>query len=204
MQTPAVWGNDTLWKNDTSYNHRFFRVDWSTMVKLYQAPDQVDSTGFRRSAQRYVTPKQTVSVAITALPAYLAHAKAVYLLAGKSGDDLTRLLVLPRGGSPEVKYLRVTLNQILDELATRSAKANESLIEEDASDIESEEAWVTTDEDELDSELDESSATRSEVHAMSADDDSPEIWDSEESSDRRSEVAEMSADDDRQPGIAQS
>lgn len=175
MQTPAVWGNNTLWRNDTAYNHRFFRVGWSTMVRLYQAPDQVDSTGFRRSAQEYLAPKQMVSVTITALPAYLARAKAVYLLAGKSGDDLTRLLVLPRGGSPEVKYLRVTLNQILDELATRSAKANESLIEEDASDIESEEARVTTDEDELDSELEESSPTRSEVPAMPVDDDSQEI-----------------------------
>ena len=120
-QTPAVWGNDTLWLDDTSYNHRFFQVGWrdeSAMVKLYQTPDRVQSIGFCRSAHKYLPSKRTVLVTtISTLPAHLAHAREVYLLAGKSGNDLTRLLILPREGPPEVKYLRVTLNQILDELA---------------------------------------------------------------------------------------
>ena len=128
--TPAVWGYET------SYNRRAYLLNWrweSTMVRLYQAVDYVDiiGPGGSRTYQ--------ISLSITVVPAHLASG-TFYLLVGKSGDDLTRVLFLPEKGSPEIKYLSVTLNQILDELATKSAKANESFIEEDASDIKSEEA----------------------------------------------------------------
>ena len=116
MQVPAVWGNNT------SYNNRFFQVGWreeSTMVKLYQALDQENEPGIRDSADVHRSSERTISVTITAIPAHLASG-AVHLLVGKSGDDLTRILFLPRTRPPEIKYLRVTLNHMLDELATRS------------------------------------------------------------------------------------
>ena len=184
LQIPALWGDET------SYNRSFFHVDWreeSTTVKLYQALDQGDSTRFPRSAQRRPRLEHTISVAITAIPAHLASG-AVYLLVGKSADDLTRMLFLPEKGSPEIKYLRVTLNQILDELATRSAELQASLepsgytTEEDASDIGSEEDSVSADEDGLDSQLEESSDTRSQEATMSAEEDKLDS-ESEEGSD---------------------
>ena len=100
MQIPAVWGNNI------SYDQRSFQVRWceqSRMVKLYEH-------------YRKPTLPRDPGVAITAVPAHLASG-AVYLLAGRSGDDLTRMLFLPKKGPPEIKNLRVTLNQILDELA---------------------------------------------------------------------------------------
>ena len=96
MQTPAVWGDVT------SYDRNFFQVGWgeqSRMVEVHQLLDNI--------------------VAITAVPAHLASG-AVYLLAGKSEDDLTRVLFLPKKGPPKIKCLRVTLNQILDELWIKS------------------------------------------------------------------------------------
>ena len=102
MQTPAVWGENT------SYDQRFFQVRWceqSRMVKLYQARDDFA-----------MLPLFGSGVAITAVPAHFASG-AVYLLAGRSGDDLTRMLFLPKKGPPEIKNLRVTLNRILDESA---------------------------------------------------------------------------------------
>ena len=141
-QTPAVWGYHT------SYNQRAYGLEWrrnSTMVRLYQALDYVDRIGLRGSME------YPISVAITALPAYLASGE-FYLLVGKSGDDLTRMLVLPRKGRPEIKNLRVTLNQILDELARRPLPA---ITEKDASDTGSAEA----DEDELGPSEEESSGT---------------------------------------------
>ena len=175
VQIPAVWGGKT------SYNQSFFHVIWrgeSTTVKLYQVLDRGYST-------RLVEMEHTISVAITVIPAHLASG-AVYLLVGKSADDLTRVLFLPEKGSPEIKYLRVTLNQILDELARRRLL---TVTEKDAGDIQA-------DEDESRISYAESSDTRSEVAAMSADDDRPEVLDSEKSSDKSSEVASMSADED--------
>ena len=155
-QTPAVWGYHT------SYNQRVYQVHWrgdSTMVRLYQGLDHVNRSGLRES----ILPAFKLSVAITALPAYLASGE-FYLLVDKSGDDLTRMLVLPRKGRPEIKNLRVTLNQILDELARRPLPA---ITEKDASDRGSAEA----DEDELGLSEEESSDKRSEVAQMPADED---------------------------------
>ena len=158
MQSPAVWGDNT------SYNQLFFKVGWheeSTMVKLYQAHDQVESIGFRDFFGRYYATEVMVEVAITAIPAHLASGQ-VYLLVGKGGDDLTRMLFLPQKGPPEIKYLRVTLNQILAELATRSEESDDT---------------------------------------MTAYDDTIGVSDSEESSDTRSQEAAISADGDR-PGVS--
>ena len=182
MQTPAVW------KVNTSYNQRFFEVSWrgmSTMVKIYQALDDVDSTGFRRSFHNYHATADHIEVAITAAPAYLASG-AVHLLAGKSGDDLTRMLFLPWKRPPKIKCLRVALNQNLDELAIRSAKRRRACLElkgyptaEDASDIVSEEASVSTEEDGLGFNEEERSETRLQEAAMSADKHKPGVSDSD-------------------------
>lgn len=137
------------------------------MVNLYQG------------RSRYGNRMEFMSfVAITAIPAHLASG-SFFLLVGKSGDDLTRMLFLPKKGPPEIKDLRVTLNQILDELAIRSAELEIKLAlkgyptEEDASDISSEGVPVSVDEDGLGINEEESSDTRSEVAAMTADGDRP-------------------------------
>ena len=123
MQIPAIWGKDT------TYNQRFFEVGCRedlTMVKLYQALDHVRRSGLRDSARRGYLLEYRISVTITAIPAHLASG-AVYLLVGKTGDDLTRMLFLPENGPPEIKDLRVTLNQMLNELAKRSREVYASL-----------------------------------------------------------------------------
>ena len=98
------------------------------MVSLYQVLNHGDGSGRRDSAYKDSPPWDAIEVAITAIPAHLA-AGAVYLLVGKRGDDLTRMLFLPKKGPPEIKYLRVTLNQMLDELATRPAKGLDAFLE---------------------------------------------------------------------------
>ena len=92
---------------------------------MYRAHDFPDDNGLRDASnvqQKSMVP--TVSVAITAFPAHLAYG-TVHLLAGKSEDDLVRVLFLPRIGPPEVKQLRVTLNHILAKLE-ESASAVDS------------------------------------------------------------------------------
>lgn len=180
MQAPTVW------RGMISYNQRFFQVDVpgdSTMVNIYQALYDIDRSGLRDLAR--IDFWGTSSVIITPIPAHLASG-AVCLLVGKSGDDLTRMLFLPIKGPPEIKDLRVTLNQILDELAIRSAKRRRACLElkgyptaEDASDIVSEEASVSTEEDGLGINEEESSDTRSQEAAMSADGDRPAVSDSD-------------------------
>ena len=141
IRIPTVWGHRT------SYNGYLYEVGWRhepTMVTLYRANDLPDANGLRDS---FSLPT-TVSVAITAFPIHLTDAK-IHLLAGKNGDDLVRVLFLPRRGPPEVKHLRVTLNQILakleesaiavysyDRLETEDSDLDES------SDVESEEAAI--------------------------------------------------------------
>ena len=126
-----------------------------------------------------------IEVLIMVIPAYLTS-RAFYLLVSKSGDDLTYMLFLPKKGPPEIKYLRVTLNQILDELARRSIEPLQAYLEgerditgEDTSDIGFEAILGSADEDELDFALEESSDTRSEVAAMSAHDDWTGVSDSD-------------------------
>ena len=111
-QIPAVWGHMTC------YNSRFYKVGWHdepTMVNLYQAIDLPHKNGLRDPIDFRRGPKLTIEVQITAFPTHLASAE-VYLLVGKDGDDRARMLFLPRKGPPEIKHLRVTLNQILHKL----------------------------------------------------------------------------------------
>lgn len=178
MQIPAVWGRET------SYNGRLYKVGWRdepTMVSLYQAIDRPHRDGFHDSCGLWLGADYTIAAAITAFPTHLAVA-IVYLLADKTGDDLARMLFLPAKGPPEIKYLRVTLNQILAKLE-EAARAVESNIEDlfrqefdeeaekESSELEPEEAAMSTGEDELgipDSDLAENKNMESEEAAMSA------------------------------------
>ena len=112
MQMPTVWD----WK--TSHNGRFYEFDWRdepTMIQLYQAIDPPHKDDLRDSLSFQRPAEQTIAVNITAFPSHLVFARP-YLLVGKSGDDLVRVLFLPAKGPPEIKHLRVTMNQILAEL----------------------------------------------------------------------------------------
>ena len=140
------------------------------MVKLYQTHAQVESIGFRDVFGRYYKTEATVEVAITAIPAHLASGQ-VYLLVGKGGDDLTRMLFLPKKGPPEIKYLHVTLNQILAELATRSLESDDKRSEETAMSAHDDIIGV--------SDSQESSDTRSQEAAISADGDRPGVSDTD-------------------------
>ena len=174
MRTPAVWGEEI------SYNGRFFIVGWCgepTVVNMYQVFVCPGRNGFWQSIG---SAEVTISVAITAIPTHLATATN-YLLPGETGDDLARILFLPAKGPPEIKYLRVTLNQLLEKLAARSAEKLGGMWDRSewppqywSSDMESEEAAVSADEDAqgyLDYGLEESSDRESEEAISSADED---------------------------------
>ena len=112
MHLPAVW------HSVTSYNRRFYDLRWryeSTVMEMYQAVVHPRRCGLRDSFGFHRDPKYRIMISITAFPMHLTFAE-VHLLAGRSGDDLVRLLFLPRRGPPEVKCLRVTLNQVLAKL----------------------------------------------------------------------------------------
>ena len=197
MQIPAVWGIDT------SYSQNFFQVGWrkgSTMVKLYQAHHKAGKYGFRYAFRRYYSMADSIELAVTAIPAHLASGM-IYLLVGRSGDDLMRMLLLPKKGPPEIKELRVTLNQTLDELHSMPLPATidrgNSEVVSDGVSLSTDEDNSETDEDNSETDEEESSDTRSEMAAMSADDDSTWGSDSEESSGTRLEVAAMATDGDR-------
>ena len=174
MQTPIVW------RGKIYYNQRFFQVclpEKATMVNIYQSINYIDSSGLRGLARIDARSDFANPVALTAVPAHLASA-AVCLLVGKSRDDLTRMLFLPEKGPLEIKDLRVTLNQILDELATRSAELEKGYpTEEDASDISFERVTVSADERGLGVNEEESNYKVSQEAATSANDDRPEISD---------------------------
>ena len=155
MRTPAVWGRGT------SYNGRFYDVGWRhepTMVNLYQAIDRPRRSGFRDSSNLWLLPRETIGVAITAFPTHLASA-TVHLLAGTNADDLVRVLFLPYEGPPEIKYLRVTLNQILAKMKEVARTVisnlkkddfqggNYQLSEESSSDLEADEIAMSADGD---------------------------------------------------------
>lgn len=152
MRTAAVWGRET------SYNGRLYEVGWRNepkMVNLYQAINRPLRNGLRDSTYTWLPAESTISVAITALPTHLASAE-VRLLAGNNWDNLVQILFLPKKGPPEVKNLRVTLNQILDKLeeATRSVVlldwyiGADDRLEEGSSNIESNEVAISTNRDE--------------------------------------------------------
>ncbi len=151
MQMPAVWNRET------SCDGRLYEVHWhsrATMLQLRQAIDRPHSNGLQDGLNIGRAPEQTIAANFTAIPSHLASAR-FFLLAGENGKDLIRILFLPVKGPPEIKYLRVTLNQILEKLAARSAEVLRGIrnepewsFEEWSSDTESEEAAVSADEDE--------------------------------------------------------
>ena len=103
IRIPAAWGPCT------SYNGRFYFLDSSDGLVTV-------SVGHKARGLNIILS----TVNITVFPAHLASA-IIYLLPGKDGDDFVRVLFLPDiasggQGAPEVKSLRVTLNQILAEL----------------------------------------------------------------------------------------
>ena len=116
---PAAWGPYT------AYNGRFYFLDSRNgLVTVSVLQDNVmdpnkgkfDTLFHHRGRGHRVY----CTVNITVFPAHLASAR-MYLLPGKDGDDFVRVLFLPDiasggRGAPEVKSLRVTLNQILAEL----------------------------------------------------------------------------------------
>ena len=155
------------WSGEMSYNRRFYEVGCRDMnipmVTLYQAIERTYQDGLRDSLDFRLDPQHIVAVHITALPSHLARS-SVYLLVGKDEDDFVRILFLPwiGAGLPEIKHLRVTMKQILAKLeeATRAFEARidmfnqEELAEasgEESSEVESEEAVVSADEDESES-----------------------------------------------------
>ena len=170
VQIPAVWGFGT------SYNGRFYNVAWHRdpqWVKVYRnirLPCRIDyrDLGYSRYYQKY-----QIVVDITALPAHLAFAE-IQLLAGKEEDDHVRILLLPKNGPPEIKYLHVTLNQILAQLE-EAARADESEID---STSESEDAAISAEED-GDTTEEESSVLESEHAAISAEEDEWESYESD-------------------------
>lgn len=161
LQIPAVWDHET------SYNGRFYRVEMSgesTTVDLYQALERTHRDGLRDWPKFMRNSK--LAVKITAFPSHLTSAR-VCLLAGKSGDDLVRVLFLPQlgKGPPKIKHLRVTLNQILAKME-EVVRAVESNLREHWPGF-----FDPSDEESSVSESEESRKVESEEVAMSADED---------------------------------
>lgn len=117
IRVPAVWGPDT------SYNGRFYSTDLydgPATMKMFQYVKNLDRMGHRDTVHVHMRSNETIAVNITVFPTHLASAKKL-LLAGKDGDDYARVLFLPdtlqeNSEPPEIKILRVTLNQILAKL----------------------------------------------------------------------------------------
>lgn len=158
IQIPAVWNSET------SYNGRFYELGWrsgSTMLQLYQAIDRPHRNGLRDSIRVCMGHEETIAVNVTAFPSHIASAE-MHLLTGGKGDDPVRILFLPQKGPPEIKYLRVTLNQVLAKLeeAARAVQPNidklfqeeDEVSEEESSGLESEGTVVSADEDGLGNE----------------------------------------------------
>lgn len=171
LQIPAVWDYKT------SYNGRLYRVDEdrkSATIDLYQAFERTQWNGLHDSTHAYQAPDFTIAAKITAFPAHLASTY-VCLLVGKCADDLVRVLFFPatEKGPPEIKHLRVTLNQILakTEDAARAVELNMRDRRYD---------WYQWSEGESSvSESEENNEVESEEVAMSADEDGGEIYESE-------------------------
>ena len=154
VQTPTVWGFGT------SYNERFYSVRWKDpkMIEIHQTIRLPCRTGYRDFGYSRYYQKPEIVVDITALPTHLAFAEA-HLLAGKKEDDHVRLLLLPKNGPPEIKYLHVTLSEVfaaLDKAARAVEKLNieeynqqhyYDIPEEESSILESEDAAISVEED---------------------------------------------------------
>ena len=175
LQIPAVWDGET------SYNGRFYIVGTCSenipMVKMYQAIERTHEIGLRDSTNRWRKLQPTIVGKLTAFPSHLALAD-VYLLVGDNKDNLVRVLFLPlRGpeqGPPEIKHLRVTLNQILAKLE-ESARTVEPNIEE----FFRSETCESSETESVDVESEESSEVESEQVAMSADEAGSEHYETD-------------------------
>ena len=144
IRVPGVWGQDT------SYNGRFYDTDlydWPGTMKMYQYIKNPNRRGHRDTVHVHMRSRKRIAVNITVFPTHLASASK-FLLAGKDGDDYVRVLFLPdtlreNSGPPEVKLLRVTLNQILaklEETARDKEEYNAKIYSEQYSDEDVEEA----------------------------------------------------------------
>ncbi|KAM0805151.1 hypothetical protein BDR22DRAFT_833700 [Usnea florida] len=112
----------TVWGEVTSYNGRFYFLHSSKgLVTMSVHQENVmDPNKGKFDTLKGREHRIYCTVNITVFPAHLASAR-MYLLPGKDGDDFVRVLFLPDTasggrGAPEVKSLRVTLNQILAKL----------------------------------------------------------------------------------------
>ena len=121
------------------------------MLSLYQAIDHPRRDSLRDSVYTWQPAESTISVSITALPTHLASA-AAHLLVCNNRDDPVRILFLPEKGPPEVKELRVTLNQMLERLeeAARLMQLRHGQYEVESSDSKPQEAAISADEGSVD------------------------------------------------------
>ena len=176
VQTPAVWGSVT------SYNGRIYNVCWlgnPQKVKLYQTIRLPCRIGYRDFGYSRYYHKHEIVVDITALPTHLAFAEA-HLLTGKKEDDHVRMLLLPKNGPPEIKYLHVTMSEVFAAL-DKAARAVEKLHIEEYNqqhyyDIPEEEISV---EEGGDITEEESSVLESEDAAISVEEDGSESYESD-------------------------
>ena len=156
IQIPAVWGFLI------SYNGRFYHLSnlgEAAMIQLQRSitrPQNPEILSIRRK------PEYSVVANITVIPAHLIPAR-VCLLVGESGNDFVRILFVLKEGPPQIKHLRVTMNQILAELeeAARDVKPQieKRLLEEE----EKEKTWSEElQEESLDTESEESQNERVE------------------------------------------
>jgi hypothetical protein len=155
-EIPAVWGQQT------SYDGRHFQVGSRkpyTMVELYQAIRSPFGLGFCSSLNLQFLTESTIALKITPFPIHLFGTQ-MHILVGKDRDDLVRILFLPHDSSPpEIKFLRVTMAQILAILneAERAAQLESDEFypedgessEEESSTSEPEAAATLVNEDEM-------------------------------------------------------
>ena len=143
------------------------------MVKMYHDfklfdKRRHDTVKFHKGSMEMISSE----VNITAFPNHLASAD-MFLLSDKDGDDFVRILFLPNtnrdnSGPPEIKFLRVTLNQILAKLDEKAkialeehrnanTEALETDADEDSQDISSDSGSNFGDMDEAEADASEDS-----------------------------------------------
>ena len=187
IQMPAIWV-DLM-----SYNGRFYTLSHDiniSVVTLDQAIDRTHRNGLRDCFDDRSQPEHRISIRITTFPNHLANTTP-YLLLGKDEDDFVRVLFLPwkEGSPPEIKQLRVTMNQILAKLeeAARAVEPNiEQLFREEFDEGSEEESsdYDEDDEEEIstsaDEEEEESIGAKPEEIALSATEDEQASYESDE------------------------
>ena len=156
---PAVWGKFT------TYNGQCYAVGpggGPAMVKMYHDfkvfdKRRHDTVKFHEGSTEMISSE----VNITVFPNHLASA-SMSLLSGKDGDDFVRILFLPDTdqeypGPPEVKFLRVTLNQILAKLEEPGTKVTRRMFMRETYGDTSEEECSDEDVDEAEADAGEDS-----------------------------------------------